>query len=169
MPPATIGHHQHTAELGTIVIGPLVSSEGSFRFVYQAQTVNDHRELLIETRNLVGADQDVRRRVARELQVMRAIKVNPNANVMPVHFVQTTLLGSFISYGTDRSMNNITMYGAMPPRTARGFVQQICAGLDHIHTALGVIHRDLVPENVKINAAGRRRPGSMSSRAVLCA
>ena len=87
--------------------------------------------------------------------MIRAIKLSPNSNVMPVHFVQTTLLSSFVFYGTDPSMHNITMYGAMPPRTARGFVRQICNGLDHIHMALGFIHRDLVPENVKINAAGR--------------
>ena len=150
-PPPTV----LTAELGTVTIGPLVTSEGSFRFVYQAETAHDNRELLIEARNLVGADQNVRRRVAKELQVIRAIKRSPNSNVMPVHFVQTTLLSSFVFYGTDPSMHNITMYGAMPPRTARGFVRQICNGLDHIHTALGFIHRDLVPENVKINAAGR--------------
>ena len=47
--------------------------------------------------------------------------------------------------------------GAVPPRRALGLVRQVLVGLHHVHS-LGLVHRDLKPDNLMIEAtaAGER-------------
>ena len=144
-----------TAELGVVTVGALVTSEGAFRFVYDGHIANENRGILIEMRNVVGAHEDIRYRVSKELQVLTALKQNPHAHLMRVHFLQTTQLGSFIAYGTELPTGNLSTLDPMPAQTARNYVRQICAGLDHIHTALGFLHRDVMRENVITFEDGR--------------
>ncbi|HTC56247.1 MAG TPA: protein kinase, partial [Candidatus Sulfotelmatobacter sp.] len=129
--------------------------EGGMGAVYKARDHELDRLLALKViRPELAGHPDILRRFKQELILARQVT---HKNVVRIFDLGTADGRKFITMdfieGNDlKSMINDR--GKIPPVEAVPIVQQICLGLEAAHTE-GVVHRDLKPQNVMVDDAGR--------------
>ncbi len=129
--------------------------EGGMGAVYQARDHELDRMVALKViRPELAGHPDILRRFKQELILARQVT---HKNVVRIFDLGTADGRKFITMdfieGNDlKSMINDR--GKIPPVEAVPIVQQICRGLEAAHTEGGV-HRDLKPQNVMVDDAGR--------------
>jgi len=129
--------------------------EGGMGTVYQARD----RELdLVVALKLIRAElashPDILRRFKQELILARQVT---HKNVIRIFELGMADGRKFITmdYIDGRDLKSILVErGKLPPDEAVRIVRQICRGLEAAH-AEGVVHRDLKPQNIMVDANGR--------------
>ena len=79
---------------------------------------------------------------------------NPHANLLSVLFAHVHEGRYHFGYRQFRSAEMREVVWPAPSEV-RGAVTQLCAALAHVH-GLGLIHRDVTPENINLDATGQR-------------
>jgi len=101
----------------------------------------------------VGQDPAFAERFTREARAMARLS---HPNIVAVHdFGQTDGLFYFImEYIDGANLRQAIEAGHIEPEAALAIVPQICDALQYAHDE-GIVHRDVKPENVLLNAKGR--------------
>ncbi|HEX3274521.1 MAG TPA: protein kinase [Gemmatimonadales bacterium] len=142
-----------SALLGTVIAERYLLSdligEGGMGEVYRAQDVRLQRPAAVKLlRAALLSDLDALRRFSRE--GMNASCIN-HPNVVQVYDAGETSAGVpylAMEFVPGRSLGRILAdEGSLPPERAIGLIHQVAAGLDAAHR-LGVVHRDLKPDNI---------------------
>ena len=144
---------------GTVVaerylLAELIGS-GGMGDVYRAQDVRLQRPAAVKLlRATLSADLDALRRFSRE--GMNASRIN-SPHVVQVYDAGETPAGIpylAMEFVPGKSLGRLLAdEGPLGPGRAAELVRQIAAGLDAAHR-LGVVHRDLKPDNILIAGAG---------------
>lgn len=131
---------------------------GGMGAVYLGRQVSLDREVAVKVlASELADDPQFLERLEREARVMARLR---HPNIVAVHDFQRTEDGAaivmeFIEGGSLREKLQLNPNG-LPVAEALRIIRQIAAGLEAAH-ASGVIHRDMKPENVLIDADGTAR------------
>lgn len=137
----TISNYQIVDRLG----------KGGMATVYRARQVNMQRDVAIKVMSAdLAQDPQFVARFEREAQVIAHLE---HPRILPVHDFGHE---GELFYLVMRLIEGDTLYqrlldGALPVETAARFVAQVAEALDYAHEQ-GVIHRDLKPNNILIDA-----------------
>ena len=145
---------------GTVIAGRYLLSEligsGGMGDVYKAQDVRLQRPAAVKLlRASLSADLDALRRFSRE--GMNASHIN-SPHVVQVYDAGETASGIpylAMEFVAGKSLGRLVLAeeGQVAPARAAELIRQIAAGLDAAHR-LGVVHRDLKPDNILVAHAG---------------
>jgi hypothetical protein len=147
---------QATVGIGSDVLGyriEALAGQGGMGVVYRAHDVRLKRTValkLIAPR--FALDGRFRDRFERETELAMALE---HPNVVPIHDAgefdgQLYLVMRYVAGIDVRSL--LRTEGALEPRRALGIVAQVAQALDAAH-AKGLVHRDVKPSNVLLDAA----------------
>ncbi|HKW97150.1 MAG TPA: protein kinase [Bryobacteraceae bacterium] len=129
--------------------------EGGMGTVYKARDRELDRLLALKViRSELAGRQDVLKRFKQELILARQVT---HKNVIRIFDLGMADGRKFITmdFIEGRDLRNLlSERGKLPPSEAVGIIRQICQGLEAAHTE-GVVHRDLKPQNIMVDAAGR--------------
>jgi serine/threonine protein kinase/Flp pilus assembly protein TadD len=129
--------------------------EGGMGAVYKARDNELDRLLALKViRPELAGHPDILRRFKQELILARQVT---HRNVIRIFDLGMADGRKFITmdYIDGRDLKSIlTERGKLPPGEAVPIVQQICRGLEAAHVE-GVVHRDLKPQNIMLDANGR--------------
>jgi|GEM_PF-253623 serine/threonine-protein kinase len=129
--------------------------EGGMGSVYAARHLTLGRIDAVKILRPDTADADARRRFLREAKLAASIN-HPNAVV--IHdFGQTESGVTFLAmeYIQGQSLTKLLQQeGPFPPRRVVNIIRQVASALDVAHQ-LGVIHRDLKPDNIMVMEGDR--------------
>ena len=135
------------------ILKPL--GEGGMGAVYKARDRELDRMVALKViRPELARNPDVLRRFKQELILARQVT---HKNVIRIFDLVTTDGRKFITMDFIEGRDLKTVIeerGKLPPAEALPLMQQICRGLEAAHTE-GVIHRDLKPQNIMVDNAGR--------------
>jgi serine/threonine protein kinase/tetratricopeptide (TPR) repeat protein len=131
--------------------------KGGMGKVYKALDNEIHVEVAIKLlKPEIAADEKIIERFRNELKIAREIA---HKNVCKVfHFGkedQSPYITMEYVYGEDLK-NLIKKKGKLPKEEALSIAKQVCLGLVEAHE-LGVVHRDLKPQNIMIDASGNAK------------
>ncbi len=130
---------------------------GGMGVVYRARDPSIARDVAVKLIRAATIGGDSSARLAREAQAVARLR---HPGIVTVHAVGRTEDGHpwFAMELVDgRSLGDLVRDGALEAATAVEIVRDVALALDHAHVA-GVIHRDLKPDNVLIEAvSGRAR------------
>lgn len=140
----TISHYRITGKLGA----------GGMGVVYQAEDETLHREVALKflPAELV-ADPQARKRLLKEAQA--ASRLN-HPDIATIYEVGESDGTPFIAMElvSGQSLKDVLQRGPLPPTQLLDVARQIAAGLHEAHQA-GVLHRDVKPGNIMLDAKGR--------------
>jgi serine/threonine protein kinase/tetratricopeptide (TPR) repeat protein/TolB-like protein len=129
--------------------------EGGMGAVYQAQDRELDRVVALKViRPDLAGHPEILRRFKQELILARQVT---HKNVIRIFDMGMADGRKFITmdYIAGRDLKSILVErGKLPAAEAVTIVKQICQGLDAAH-AEGVVHRDLKPQNIMVDAGGR--------------
>jgi len=129
--------------------------EGGMGAVYKARDNELDRLVALKViRPELAGHPDILRRFKQELILARQVT---HKNVIRIFDLGMADGRKFITmdYIDGRDLKSVLVErGKLPPAEAVPIVQQICRGLEAAH-AEGVIHRDLKPQNIMLDANGR--------------
>ncbi len=129
--------------------------EGGMGAVYKAHDRELDRLVALKViRPELAGHPDILRRFKQELILARQVT---HKNVIRIFDLGVAGGSKFITmdYIEGRDLKNILVErGKLPPEEAVPIVQQICRGLEAAHVE-GVVHRDLKPQNIMLDASGR--------------
>ena len=128
--------------------------EGGMGAVYRAYDTSLERQVALKVLPPEQlADPDHKQRLMREA---RAASVLNHPSIVTVHEIGSDRGVDFIAmeYVESRSLAGLIPSKGLPVNRALEFAIQVADGLAQAHSA-GVVHRDLKPGNVMVNAAGR--------------
>jgi serine/threonine-protein kinase len=129
--------------------------EGGMGAVYKARDNELDRLVALKViRPELAGHPDILRRFKQELILARQVT---HKNVIRIFDLGMADGRKFITmdYIDGRDLKSIlTQRGKLPPDEAVPIVQQICRGLEAAHVE-GVVHRDLKPQNIMLDASGR--------------
>ncbi len=129
--------------------------EGGMGAVYKARDRELDRLVALKViRPELAGHPDVLHRFKQELILARQVT---HKNVIRIFDLVTTDRRKFITmdFVDGRDLKTvIAERGKLPPAEAVPMMKQICRGLEAAHTE-GVIHRDLKPQNIMVDGAGR--------------
>jgi serine/threonine protein kinase len=145
---------QGTVVAGRYLLSDLIGS-GGMGDVYKAQDVRLQRPAAVKLlRASLSADLDALRRFSRE--GMNASHIN-SPHVVQVYDAGETASGIpylAMEFVPGKSLGRVLAdEGSLGPARAAELIRQIAAGLDAAHR-LGVVHRDLKPDNILVANAG---------------
>ncbi|NOR14417.1 MAG: protein kinase, partial [Candidatus Aminicenantes bacterium] len=137
------GRYQIMAELG----------KGGMGRVFKVKDQKLDEEMALKLlKPEIAAEERITDRFKNELKLARKIS-HPNVCRMYDFHEQETTPFITMEYCTGMDLkSHIRKFGAMPEDKAISVAKQICAGLEAAHS-LGVIHRDLKPQNIMIDDA----------------
>jgi len=139
-----IGRYEILAKLG----------EGGMGEVYRARDEKLNREVAIKVLPVsFSADEDRLRRFEQEAQAAGALN---HPNILAVYDIGTHAGAPYIvaELLAGQELRNELNDGALPPRQAIDYAQQITQGIAAAHDK-GITHRDLKPENLFVTSDGR--------------
>ena len=129
--------------------------EGGMGAVYKARDHELDRLVALKViRPELAGHPDILRRFKQELILARQVT---HKNVVRIFDLGSADGRKFITmdYIEGRDLKSILVErGKLPPLKSCPIFQQICLGLEAAHTE-GVVHRDLKPQNIMLDAAGR--------------
>jgi serine/threonine-protein kinase len=143
MPPKRIGRYEIVGLLGT----------GGMGSVHLAYDPNLDREIAVKLLRGPALDQELRARFLREA---RATANLHHSNIVTIFEVgqEDDQLFIAMEYVAGQSLGSlIAGHHAVPLTTKLTYLEQICAGLAFAHAA-GVVHRDVKPANLMVDAQG---------------
>jgi len=141
-----VGHYRIVSKLG----------EGGMGEVYLAEDTKLDREVALKflpTR--VAGDTEALERFKREAKAAASLD---HQNIVTVHEIGEHEGHVFIvmSYVRGELLSETIARKDMTIDKALQITLQVCDGLDHAHKA-GIVHRDIKPDNISIDTAGRAR------------
>ncbi len=141
-PPATIGPYEILGEIG----------RGAMGVVFLARRTDGTTVALKILYPELAADPKFVARFDREAHLMRTLK---HPAIVPVldHGSQGEFRYIAMEHIQGSTLRQSLKRGPLQPRDAVKIVRNILSALDHAHDA-GVIHRDVKPENVLLDAQG---------------
>jgi predicted Ser/Thr protein kinase len=142
--PSVIGRYQIRARLG----------EGGMGVVYLAHDPAMDSDIAIKVLRSAMADEDLRKRFAREAQMARRVGIHPN--VVTIFDIGEHDGDPYIAmeYVSGQTLEHVIRRQALPSPTRRlHIVEDVCTGLTHAHRA-GLVHRDIKPANVMLKDDG---------------
>ncbi len=129
--------------------------EGGMGAVYKARDRELDKLLALKViRPELAGHPDILRRFKQELILARQVT---HKNVIRIFDLGMSGGCKFITmdYIEGRDLKSILVErGKLPSEEAVSIVQQVCRGLEAAHTE-GVVHRDLKPQNIMLDASGR--------------
>jgi len=140
----TISHYRVTAKLGA----------GGMGEVYKAEDLKLNRVVALKLLpSEQHGDPQARRRLLREAQMASSLN---HANIATIYEVDETQSHPFIAmeYVEGESLKDLLLRGVLPFSQLSEIASQIAEGLRTAHRA-GVVHRDLKPGNVMLDANQR--------------
>jgi serine/threonine protein kinase/tetratricopeptide (TPR) repeat protein len=131
--------------------------KGGMGKVYKAIDNEIHEEVAIKLlKPEIAADEKIIERFRNELKIARKIT---HKNVCRTYHIGKEDGNPYITMefvaGIDLK-NLIKKKGKFPEEEALGIAKQVCAGLTEAHE-LGVVHRDLKPQNIMIDESGNAK------------
>lgn len=138
-------------------IGPVLG-RGGFSVVYRARQTDLDRDVALKVLTAVDLDEEGQRRFERECKAMGRLSWHPN--IVVVHASGRTLQGQpFIAMellpgGSLR--DRLEQHGPLPPLEVAEVGIQAASALGAAHEA-GLLHRDVKPDNLLLDAMGRVR------------
>jgi predicted Ser/Thr protein kinase len=142
--PTVIGRYQILSRLG----------EGGMGVVYLAHDPAMDSDVAIKLLRDSIADEDLRKRFAREAQMARRVGVHPN--VVAIFDIGEHDGHPFIAmeYVAGETLEKLLRREALPRLLRKlQIVEDLCVGLMHAHKA-GLVHRDIKPANIMLTEAG---------------
>lgn len=129
-----------------------VLGSGSFGSVYLGMDVHSGRLVAIKFLPLPGDESEVDG-IEAEVLIMQRVK-----DFHIVEFISYAFQGDFIVIIMECMMagslqNMITSFKIIPSATARLFMRDVLRGVRSLHS-MGVVHRDVKPQNVLLTMAG---------------
>lgn len=130
---------------------------GGFGVVYRAQDPQLQRSIALKLLKTTGDDQRDQPRIERFLLEGRAAARLRHPNIVPVFDAgkdedsgEYYLAAAFID---GKSLAAMVEDGPLEPRTAAAITAQVARALAYAH-GQGILHRDVKPDNVMVDAAG---------------
>jgi predicted Ser/Thr protein kinase/tetratricopeptide (TPR) repeat protein len=133
-----------------------VLGRGGMGVVYRArQTGLDRVVALKVLSERLAADPEFVQRFTREAKTLAALG---HANIVAVHDYGVEGGTPFLvmEHVEGVSLRRLLSERRLPPEEALGIVPQLCDALEYAHS-MGVVHRDVKPENILIDTRGRVR------------
>ena len=129
---------------------------GGMGIVYLARDVGLDRPVAIKLLPpALAAEPALRERFLREARTAARLS---HPNIVPIHAVEEsgTLVWFVMAYVPGESLGQrLRNGGALPPAEASRVLRDIAWALGHAH-AQGVVHRDVKPDNILLEAGNRR-------------
>lgn len=132
--------------------GPLTLIDGGgFSSVYKAENLSLHRSFAIKVLNPSAKSPESNVSSYREMQ---ALSIANHQNVVKLYEVvqcqsSVCLVMEYIPYTLSQVIQNFIL----PESLIKGFMLMLLRGLAHLHE-LGIIHRDVKPQNLLISSSG---------------
>jgi serine/threonine protein kinase/Flp pilus assembly protein TadD len=142
----TVSHYRIAEKIGA----------GGMGEVYLAEDTKLKRQVALKFLPAhLAVDDDMRTRFTREAQA--AAKLD-HPNIVPVHEVSDFQSRPFIAMAhiEGKPLRDVMKKGKLSLSESVDLTMQICEGLNEAHNA-GVVHRDIKPGNIIIDAKGRAR------------
>jgi eukaryotic-like serine/threonine-protein kinase len=141
------GRYQVTEELG----------KGGMGRVYKAYDTEIREHVALKVLNPeIAADEGVVERFRNELKLARRISHRNVCRMFDLGRVDDTAYISMEYVSGEDLKTLLRRIGHLPARKAVGFAEQVADGLAEAHR-LGVVHRDLKPQNIMIDREGTTR------------
>ncbi|MFQ5816993.1 MAG: protein kinase [Terriglobia bacterium] len=140
----TISHYRITAKLG----------EGGMGAVYRAEDLKLQRAVALKFLPAeLAADPQARQRLLKEARA--ASRLN-HPHIATIYEVGEADRVSFIAMElvSGESLKQVLLHGVLPATQLLDVARQIAEGLHEAHQA-GVLHRDIKPGNIMLDAKGR--------------
>jgi serine/threonine-protein kinase len=141
------GRYQVTEELG----------KGGMGRVYKAYDTEIREHVALKVLNPeIAADESVVERFRNELKLARRISHRNVCRMFDLGRVDDTAYISMEYVSGEDLKTLLRRIGHLPARKAVDFAEQVAEGLAEAHR-LGVVHRDLKPQNIMIDREGNAR------------
>lgn len=148
-------HNSEPGELGGIVLGELMGRGATGR-VYRGTTADGDTVAVKVLREELAEDPLVLGRLVQECNILASLS---GPHVVPVRRLvvengQVAVVMDCLTGGDVRGL--LRREGNLPPGRAGALLEDVLEALAQAH-ALGVLHRDVKPENVLLDGAGSAR------------
>jgi serine/threonine protein kinase/tetratricopeptide (TPR) repeat protein len=131
--------------------------KGGMGKVYKALDKEIHEEVAIKLlRPEIAADGKIIERFRNELKIARKITHKNVCRTFHIGKEDGTPYITMEFVPGEDLKNLIKMKGKLPKEEALGIAKQVCSGLAEAHE-LGVVHRDLKPQNIMIDESGNAK------------
>jgi serine/threonine protein kinase len=133
--------------------GPLTLIEiGGFSSVYKAQNLSLKKSFAIKVLRPISNSPESHVSAYREVQ---ALSVSCHPNIVKLHeVVQSSGSVCLVMEYCPFNLGQLCSHIVLPESLAKGFMLQLLRGLAHLHE-LGIIHRDIKPQNLLLSSSGR--------------
>jgi serine/threonine-protein kinase len=145
-------------EPGTLVAGQFrvlrYLARGGMGLIYEAEGAGGR--VAIKTVAAAVGDEEARVRFEREAEAMSRLT---HAGIVGVHAfgrLPDSAYFMVMEYVNGVPLSKVLEHGALPPGQTAGMLRQLLFALSYAH-AMGVIHRDLKPDNIMVEPDGRTR------------
>ncbi|RNF01324.1 putative protein kinase [Trypanosoma rangeli] len=142
-----------------------ILGRGSFGCVYLGMDILSGRMVAIKFLPLPSEEEEIAN-VEREVVTMQKVKSNQVVEFISYAF-NSNLIIIVMECMLAGSLHGIlSAFGSIPGTTARLFIRDVLRGLHKLHS-LGVIHRDVKPQNVLLTLAGNCKISDFGASAFL--
>jgi len=145
-------------QLGRVIAGFRLErflARGGMGAVYEARHTNGQQAVVKLLADELGMDEAARARFVREGEVMQ--RLPPHPNLVGVLAVETETPALVLEFVSGRPLARVLAErGPFPAELALRVGRDVARALGQVH-ALGLIHRDVKPENVILEPSGQAR------------